>query len=73
MRDDRLPLSLHITRCLTDLLSHTDRTEANNSFSILLETEFFGDPKATKLINYKGKLGGIDLTYNDSDAIELCM
>ncbi|KAH0894620.1 hypothetical protein Bca4012_007636 [Brassica carinata] len=38
-----------------------------------VKAECFGDPKATKLINYKGKLGGIDLTYNDSDAIELCM
>ncbi|KAF2612047.1 hypothetical protein F2Q70_00013437, partial [Brassica cretica] len=33
--------------------------------------ECFRDPQSTKLINYKGKLGGIDLTYDDSDAIEL--
>ena len=35
--------------------------------------ECFRDPQSTNLINYKGKLGGIDLTYDDSDAIELCM
>ncbi|KAF3514851.1 hypothetical protein F2Q69_00009557 [Brassica cretica] len=35
--------------------------------------ECFRDPQSTKLINYKGKLGGIDLTYDDSDAIELSM
>ncbi|CAH8382657.1 unnamed protein product [Eruca vesicaria subsp. sativa] len=38
-----------------------------------VKAECFGDPKATKLINYKGKLGGVDLTYNDSNTIELCM
>ncbi|CAN8302390.1 unnamed protein product [Cochlearia groenlandica] len=26
-----------------------------------------------RLVNYKGKLGGIDLTYDECDAIELCM
>ncbi|KAL0699074.1 hypothetical protein Bca4012_055196 [Brassica carinata] len=38
-----------------------------------VKAECFDDPESTKLINYKGKLGGIELTYNDSDAIELCM
>ncbi|XP_023632980.1 putative F-box protein At1g30925 [Capsella rubella] len=36
-----------------------------------IEAECFRDRRATRLINYKGKLGGIDLTYDDDDAVVL--
>ncbi|CAL9216869.1 unnamed protein product [Arabidopsis halleri] len=39
----------------------------------LIDAECFRDQNATRLINYKGKLGGIDLTYDDADAIVLSM
>ncbi|CAH8254052.1 unnamed protein product [Arabidopsis lyrata] len=38
-----------------------------------IDAECFRDQRATRLINYKGKLGGIDLTYDEADAIVLSM
>ncbi|CAH8359487.1 unnamed protein product [Eruca vesicaria subsp. sativa] len=38
-----------------------------------VEADCFRNPQVTQLINYKGKLCGIDLTYNDSNAIVLHM
>ncbi|KAF2581398.1 hypothetical protein F2Q68_00006458 [Brassica cretica] len=73
MRDDRPPALASYHRMLNrSPVAYRPNRSQQQLHSILLE-KFFGDPKATKLINYKGKLGGIDLTYNDSDAIELCM
>ncbi|KAJ4873935.1 putative F-box protein [Raphanus sativus] len=36
-----------------------------------VEAECFRDPEATKLINCKGKLGGVDFKYNRASAIVL--
>lgn len=42
----------------------------------LIDTEWFSDHSARKLINYKGKLGGVDLGYRlagGSRSVELCL
>ncbi|KFK34591.1 hypothetical protein AALP_AA5G165700 [Arabis alpina] len=42
----------------------------------LVVADCFDDPKTTKLVNYKGKLGGINFDYGKSDGmdtLELCL